>query len=1004
MIRVSPAGRSVRSFSSFAGLSMMLAVGVLISAILAHPCAAQTVTTVFGGWVGDGYIGRRTGLIAPSHVLEDAGLNHYFSDSAGQRIRKQSHSTGKSSTIAGTGIAGFNGDGIAATTAQVNFPNGMVFSAAGNIVFADTGNNRIRMIGADGTISTLAGHGSLAGYKGDGGPVTAAQLNQPWGVAYDTAGSLYFAETGNHVVRKVDTSGTISTFAGTGVAGYSGDGGVATSAQLNSPLGVAFDTAGNLYVADTGNRVIRQILLSGTIVTFAGNGQPGLSGDGGLATSAAIDSPRGLLVNEGALLISNGGQCRVRSVDLTSLLISTYSGTTCGYDGGSHVPSASRFEQPSGLSLATAYGGVLLGDSSNAYARWNRTITVSDLAGSGRSGFPGTTLRAPVARTRTVFSNTSYIAEADGHDIRFVKGYSGTSAGTGVDGYSGDGALGYNAQISHPQGIALDASYNLFISDNGNNVVRKVDTKTDIISTYAADPRFKDLRRISYDSPGSVYVADAGACVIWKITTAGVVSVFAGTLNNCGFGGDGAAATGALLNSPYGVFVDRAGITYIADSGNNRIRKVTALGVISTIAGQGNTCGFTGDGGDATQARLCFPEDVNLASDGTIYVADSNNRRVRKISGGIITTYAGTGVAGFNGDGLPAATANFDHPVGLAFGKTDQQLYVMDDQQNRVRLCSRQACTANLRGSGTGLHYPCRVRRLIINADDYGMTPGINRSIRECHLAGTVTSSTLMAGGAAFAAAVKDAASLPRLRVGCHVVLVDGAPLCEPASVRSLLDAEDRQRFPNGFGTVAMRALRGQLSEDEVEHEAVAQIHKLQTAGVNVDHVDTHKHTHMFPAVLRPLLRAAKACGVRAVRNPFTPPLWRMPAPLLRYSVQPALWKRFAQTQLLRGMARQFHREVRRAEMLTTDGSFGIVATGSLHLELFCAIARNLPDGTWEFVCHPGYDDADLAAIRTRLRSSRALERVVLTSPEARLALTENGAELITFADLPRPS
>ncbi len=278
------------------------------------------------------------------------------------------------------------------------------------------------------------------------------------------------------------------------------------------------------------------------------------------------------------------------------------------------------------------------------------------------------------------------------------------------------------------------------------------------------------------------------------------------------------------------------------------------------------------------------------------------------------------------------------------------------------------------------------------------MTPGINRSIRECHAAGTVTSATLMANGPAFGDAVTGAAQVPRLGVGCHVVLVDGVPVCDPHSVPSLLDSDDRSRFPNGLDTVAPRAWLGKLNAEEIEAEAAAQIRKLQAAGIAVDHVDTHKHTHMFPQVLRPLLRAAKACGVRAVRNPFVPPLSL--ATVRRVAGHPALWKRFVQTRLLRTMAKAFQQEVAAQGFATTQGSLGVVATGAVNQPLFLAILRSLPEGTWEFVCHPGYDDADLAQVRTRLRASREREMEALTSPEARVALHESGVELTTFGDL----
>lgn len=286
------------------------------------------------------------------------------------------------------------------------------------------------------------------------------------------------------------------------------------------------------------------------------------------------------------------------------------------------------------------------------------------------------------------------------------------------------------------------------------------------------------------------------------------------------------------------------------------------------------------------------------------------------------------------------------------------------------------------------------MRRLIINADDFGYTSGVNRAIAEAHTHGVVTSSTLMAKGAAFGEAAQMAKAMPQLSIGCHVVLIDGEPVLDSGKVSSLTKAG---RFRDGLKTLAARALAGRTDAGEIAAEAGAQIRKLQSAGIPVSHVDTHKHTHLFPQILRPVLRAAKECGVRAVRNPFGP---RLPMRSSQLLTRPNLWTRFAEVRILRSFAGKFRAAVDREGFATTDGTLGIEVTGSLDETLFRAIARSIPAGTWEFVCHPGYNDADLQAAHTRLRESRETELRVLTLPGARELLAQEGIQLISYRDL----
>jgi hopanoid biosynthesis associated protein HpnK len=290
------------------------------------------------------------------------------------------------------------------------------------------------------------------------------------------------------------------------------------------------------------------------------------------------------------------------------------------------------------------------------------------------------------------------------------------------------------------------------------------------------------------------------------------------------------------------------------------------------------------------------------------------------------------------------------------------------------------------------------VRRLIVNADDFGLTEGVNRAIVEAHSRGIVTSATLMATGVAFADAVQRANTAPQLSVGCHVVLIDGEPVLAPEQVSTLTTRNTRTvRFRDGLKSFAARAIAGRLDPLQIANEAAAQIRKIQSAGISVSHIDTHKHTHIFPQVLRPLLRAAAACGVRAIRNSFGP---RRPFRSGELLARPNLWTRYAEVRVLRRFAGRFREAVAREGFATPDGTLGIEVTGALDERLFQAIAETIPEGTWEFVCHPGYNDRDLQSVKTRLRESRGLELRLLTLPQVPVLLRDAGIQLLSFREL----
>ena len=627
------------------------------------------------GFSGDNGSATAASLRSPAGVAVDAAGNLYIADQLNQRIRKVD-AGGTITTVAGNGAVGFSGDNGAATAASLAAPTGVALDAAGNLYIADQSNQRIRKVDAGGTITTVAGNGT-PGFAGDNGAATAARLGSPTGVAVDAAGNLYIADLNNQRIRKVDAGGTITTVAGNGTGGFSGDNGSATAASLRSPAGVAVDAAGNLYIADQGNQRIRKVDAGGTISTVAGNGTAGYSGDNGPATAASLSSPYSVAVDAaGNLYIADLNNQRIRKVDAGGTISTVAGNGTRGFAGDNGAATAASLANPYGVAVDAA-GNLYIADTLNLRMRKvDAGGTITTVAGNGTGGFSGDNGAATVARLGSPTgvavdaAGNLYIALQSYQRIRKVDagGTITTVAGNGTAGFSGDNGAATAASLSGPAGVAVDAAGNLYIADRTNQRIRKVDAGGTITTVAgngtagfsgdngaATAASLSGPAGVAVDAAGNLYIADRTNQRIRKVDAGGTISTVAGN-GAVGFSGDNGAATAASLFYPIGVAVDAAGNLYIADQSNGRIRKVDADGTITTVAGNGTT-GSAGDGGAATAASLGSPTGVTLDAAGNLYVADQSSQRIRKIGpvGGYVdatppeVTPQVTGTAGTNG-------------------------------------------------------------------------------------------------------------------------------------------------------------------------------------------------------------------------------------------------------------------------------------------------------------------------------------------------------------------
>ena len=693
-------GYSVAAYSGPTRTAALTIGGALFS-VTQTAGTAYYLTTIAGGPF-PATAARGTSVAIPNlwGIAVDSAGNVYFTSSS-QPVAFKLDDGGTLTRVAGTGSPGFSGDGGAGTSSQLSGnPQGVAVDGAGNLYIADCGNHRIRRVAPNGKITTVAGTGS-PGFSGDGGPATAAQLNYPHGVKADAFGNLYIADTNNQRVRKMDPNGIITTVAGSGTPGFSGDGTPATSAQLNSPYDVATDTPGNLYIADQGNYRIRRVGQDGRIATLAGTGSCCYSGDGGPAASAQLNTPFAVAAdNSGNVYIADSNNSRVRRVAPNGTITTVVGNGDFNFYGDAGLATNAALNRPTGVALDGS-GNLYVADSGNHRVRKvGANQVISTLAGGGTgdggpASFAG--LNSPGATAKDSAGNI-YVADSWYHRIRKIapNGLISTVAGTGIAGFSGDAGPATAAALNFPRGVAVDTNGNLYLADASNNRVRKIATNG-IITTVAGggccslgdggpatSGELSNPTSVAVDVSGNIYIADTSHERVRLVSTSGTITTLAGT-GSSGYSGDGGPATSAQLNNPCGVAVEPSGGLYIADNNNQRIRFVAGPGTIATVAGTG-AAGFSGDGGPASSAQLNYPLGVAVAASGGLYIADTNNQRIRFVAGsGIIATVAGTGAAGFSGDDGPALSAQLNNPQGVAVDSSGN-LLIADWNNNAVRL------------------------------------------------------------------------------------------------------------------------------------------------------------------------------------------------------------------------------------------------------------------------------------------------------------------------------
>lgn len=637
-----------------------------------HLAGAQQSTYIVDTIAGsdttqDGGVALNAWLDDVRGVTVDLSGNVYIADTARHRVARIT-SDGKITYIAGNQRPGFSGDTGLAVQAMLNQPYGLAIDSAGNLYIADLQNARIRRVSPDGRIQTVAGGGS-GPLTTPGTLATEITLKSPRNVAVDPAGNLYIADFEDQRILRITRDGRAFVLAGTGIAGAAADSVSALAGTFSYPAGVAVDGTGNVYVADSGNHAVRRI--AGDVMTTVRFPSDGL-----------INLPTGLAVdNRGTLFVASSGfdqAVRLTAAGTAELLARGARDIAVDSNGNVYLAAGNfvRKVNPSGL--------------------------VTTIAGT-RSQFRGDD--GPAAQALLFEPSDAkpdraggwIIADTGNHRIRRISptGLITTIAGDGESGFAGDGGPALAARLASPQGVAVDSSGNIFIADTENHRVRRI-TSEGVITTVAGtgSPGFNgDLRApaqsqlsrpaaVAIDSNGWLVIADTGNHRVRRVINGNLMVVIAGD-GTAGFGGDGGSGKDAQLNNPRGLSIDSEGSIFIADATNYRVRKLSTTGVIATAAGNGSM-GFSGDGGPARQAGFGSIRGVAADAQGALYIADGDNLRIRQVASGIVRTIAGSGLRGFSGDGGAALDARFDDPAGIAVDSAGSVAFA-DRLNHRIR-------------------------------------------------------------------------------------------------------------------------------------------------------------------------------------------------------------------------------------------------------------------------------------------------------------------------------
>ena len=631
----------------------------------------------------------------PGGIARDHNGNIFIADIANNTIRKITPD-GMVTTFAGlAGTSGTN-DG-AANVARFNSPNGITVDSAGIVYVADTSNHTIRKITPDGTVTTIAGSAGVSGTKNGLG--AAARFNTPVGLTTDPAGNIYVADTGNNAIRQISPDGMVTTLAGS--SGHSGSvdskrSVLGLGGRFNSPFSLTLDPSGNIFVADTGNNTIRKINLAGAVTTLAGAAGNQGSADGTNRT-ASFSSPEGITMDSsGNLLVADAANNLIRKITPAGVVttIAGLAGTAGSADGSNSVAS---FNSPGDLTLDDQ-GNIYVADTQNNTIRTiNSDEDVSTLAGTAAAsgtndGFGNA---ATFASPAGIFVDTNgilYVADMSNHTIRKITPDGAVSTVAGVPGAAGfaDSTNG-PAKFSSPQGVAVDNLTNVYVADTSNQTIRKITPDGTVITLAGTNgvsghddgtnttALFNSPHALAADDSGNVYVADTENDTIRKITADGVVTTLAGLATVSGT--NNGAGTNGLFNQPFGLTLAPDGNLYVADTFNHTIRKVTLDGVVSTVAGIPGKQGS--DDGTNGAATLTFPEGVWMDSSNNLFVTTFNNT-IRKVTpDGTVTTLAGTNGVSGNTDGT-GSDARFNQPQSVAVDAAGY-VYVADTANNTIR-------------------------------------------------------------------------------------------------------------------------------------------------------------------------------------------------------------------------------------------------------------------------------------------------------------------------------